>query len=230
MPTQQKVATPEAPVVLIPTPPVTKTRVKPANNNINNQSPITKPRIPKVFKARVPNRAQSTKLIDPTNQDSNLLISEENKRILGNQTEKLKDFGFDPEGRLIPLVPEAHWKQKVNVKVSVSEKTKSESQETSAAVGTKDKKGLARVRKPKPAVSNTTNTTSNWISNLHDSYHEDASLIIPPLVVTFNKIESMKLAPGVTIKEGAMTKSVPLPKKVPETNCRKTRLIILWIR
>ncbi|KAJ3310547.1 hypothetical protein HDV04_004959 [Boothiomyces sp. JEL0838] len=162
--------------------------------------PKLKPHPPKDKPATRFSEVKIPRTVESANSELERAIADENKRLLARISEKNDskvDVTFDQSGRLLVVNSLPNWNGNSGVKIKIlgSEKAKEEVKEPQTSLV---KRGAVRKQKQKPVISAQTN-----VDVANDGYQDDPSLNIPLLA------DTMKVAPGVTLKEGESVRARP---------------------
>ncbi|KAJ3324755.1 hypothetical protein HDV06_006063 [Boothiomyces sp. JEL0866] len=181
--------------------PISKTKKAEAKKKPKQEISLVKPKPAPKLKPHPPKVKPGTRFSEPkiprtvesANSEVERVIADENKRLLAriNEKEDSKvDVTFDQSGRLLLVNNMPNWNGNSGVKIRIlgSEKPKEDVKEPQNSVV---KRGVVRKQKQKSVIVAQTNTDV-----LNDGFQDDPTLNIPLLA------DTMKIAPGVTLKEG----------------------------
>ncbi|KAJ3259320.1 hypothetical protein HK103_002518, partial [Boothiomyces macroporosus] len=163
--------------------------------------PKLKPHPPKDKPATRFSEVKIPRTVESANSELDRVIADENKRLLARINEKNDpkvDVTFDQSGLFqigMEILGMDSFDSSVKIKIVGSEKAKEEVKEPQIPLV---KRGAVRKQKQKTAISAQTN-----VDVANDGYQDDPTLNTPLLA------DTMKVAPGVTLKEGESVRARP---------------------
>lgn len=157
-----------------------KETVKTKPTPLRRKNPVSVPKAP----ARIPvplTKKETSMPIDTAPAGLTSIVSEENKKIMAKMAGAAEEWTFDNTGRIVPVTPVGAWNPVQEVKYKVTAHTS-----LPPPPNPNPKKEKPKVRKEKEKER---------------GFVEDSKLSIPLLA------DVMKIAPGVTLREGDVVKA-----------------------